>query len=143
MARLIFALALAALAACNTPRPPVAPPPHQQSTVALDASVAPTPDAPTLTVGRATWTGRCAEIVARMQTAKARLPSACTRDGDCVCYPGGIESVTGCGGASDGPTAAEITRIQTEFREARCDYGVNCAPRACNAGCVQGRCAER
>lgn len=143
MSRSTLTFALAALAACNTPRPPVAPPPNRPSAVAVDSGVAPSSVEPTLTVGRASWTGRCAEIVSRMLAVKARLPSACASDNDCACYPGGIDAVTGCGGASDGPTSAEITRIQTEFSEARCNYRVNCSPRACNVGCVRGRCAER
>lgn len=146
MHRMIRALSLATLCSCNTTRTPASTPPTQRATHTMNDAVsdASSPDlGSTLTIGDATWSGRCADIVSRMQAVKARLPSACQQDSDCQCYVGGIAGVTGCGGASDADTAAQIARIQAEFRAARCDYGVNCSPRLCDVRCVNQRCVER
>lgn len=129
-------------AGCSTPRPPPARSSGRADPVAsatVDAGVA----EPSLSIGRARWTGPCATVVSRMRAVVARLPSACASDAECMCYPGGIGAVTGCGGVSDPATAAEVARIQAEFRQSRCDYSVSCAPRECRAACMQGRCAER
>lgn len=148
MHRRLCLTALAALFACNTTRTPAsATTQHTSHTTSVAESASDAATAaeigPTLSIGASSWTGRCADIVSRLRAVKSRLPSACQQDGDCQCYVGGVSDVTGCGGASDAATAAEIARIQAEFRAARCDYGVNCSPRVCDVRCVNQRCVER
>jgi hypothetical protein len=130
-------------AGCSTPRPPRTAHSSGRAEPVANATVDAGVAEPSLSIGRARWTGPCATVVSRMRAVITRLPSACASDAACVCYPGGVESVTACGGVSDTEAAAEVARLQAEFRQNRCDYGVNCAPRECRAACVQGRCAER
>ena len=85
----------------------------------------------------------CDAVVTRVRAELATLPSACTSDADCTCYPGGIEGVTGCGGVSDLPTAERIGALTQEFDRLRCDGSVSCAPRQCLVACIDARCAER
>jgi hypothetical protein len=135
-----FCLALATVSlGCSPPRPPAAALNNNRAIDERPDAAAAVPE-PSLTVGRARWSGPCATIVSRMRAVLARLPSACAADADCTCYPGGIEAVTGCGAVSDMATAREVTQIQADFRANRCDYSVSCAPRECRAACVQGRC---
>jgi hypothetical protein len=92
---------------------------------------------------RARWTGECARVVREVRAVLAGLPSPCETDADCVCYPGGIEAVTGCGRESDRETSSRISELTREFDRLRCDWGVDCAPRRCESACVDGKCASR
>ena len=85
----------------------------------------------------------CDDVVSRVREVLGALPSSCAADGDCTCYPGGIDGVTDCGGVSDLPTAARIGVFTQDFSRLRCDGSVSCAPRQCLAACVAGRCVER
>jgi hypothetical protein len=85
----------------------------------------------------------CDAVVSRVRDVLATLPSACSSDADCTCYPGGIEGVTGCGGVSDLPTAERIGALTQQHDRLRCDGSVSCAPRQCLVACLDGRCAER
>ena len=137
----ILVLALAPSSGCSrksSPEPGSAPP-ATASHVGGSATGRPTSDE--LRAGEhAVWTGRCAEIVRKMQAELATLPSPCATDRDCVCYGGGVESVTDCGGVSDRATADRIGALQGEFTVAQCAYGVDCAPSICSTGCRQARC---
>jgi hypothetical protein len=89
---------------------------------------------------RSVWQGECAAIVLQMQQVLKALPSKCRTNQDCVCYAGGIESVTGCGGVSDRSTADQIFALQQRFNNKRCSYRVDCGPGLCKASCVDGTC---
>jgi hypothetical protein len=138
------ALVLYVLAGCGQPGsgdpPPAAPGPASVP----EPSRADAPPADELRAGeRARWTGECARVVREVQVVLAGLPSLCEQDADCVCYPGGIEAVTGCGAEGDRETSLRIAELTAEFDRLRCDYGVNCAPRRCESACVDGKCAHQ
>lgn len=92
---------------------------------------------------------RCDELHAEVVAALATLPSPCTANDDCVCYNGGIQGFTGCGGPSDKATADRIYRVvegyrELERREIFCPHGLdmNCSPRMCRAACIDGVCGN-
>jgi hypothetical protein len=116
--------------------PPDAPPDETADPPPVDA--APAADA------------RCDPLHQELVAALATLPSPCATDADCTCYNGGVEGFTGCGGVSDRATSDRIYRVVEGYRALEregvsCPHGlsVNCAPRMCNAACVDGRCGER
>jgi hypothetical protein len=136
------ALALGVLAGCSQPHGAGdAPFPVPGTAVAPDPVPAATPPADEVRAGdRARWTGDCARVVHEIQSVIAALPSPCEKAGDCVCHPGGIEAVSGCGGESDLAASRRISELTREFERLRCDYGVDCAPRLCESACIDGKC---
>jgi hypothetical protein len=134
---------LLAIAACDREPAPVSP---IAPNAAKDVDPAPAiaPPADEVSAGeRARWTGACAGVVRKLQAVIATLPSKCEKDAECVCYRGGVERVTDCGGESDSATAERISELTDEFDKLRCDYSVSCAPRLCNSGCADGKCGYR
>lgn len=138
-------LALSVLAGCSQPHgagDASFPGPGPAPAVEPPRSMAPPADE--VCAGeRARWSGDCVRVVREVQAVLAALPSPCETDATCVCYPGGIEGVMGCGGESDKATSERVFELMREFKRLRCDYGVDCAPRPCESACVDGKCSAR
>jgi len=110
----------------------------------VDSTKADAPPVDEVRAGKnARWTGACAAVARKLQAVIATLPSRCEKDAECVCYRGGVDGITDCGGESDSAASERISELTDEFDGLKCDYPVSCAARLCNPGCIDGRCGYR
>ena len=92
--------------------------------------------------GFCTHADPCAELSQKFEDILARGKSSCVTDKDCGTYQAGIAK--NCGGVTDKVTASDLAVITKEFFEKKCDYVINCAPRAVfGAACVNSVCIEK
>ncbi len=141
MARGVVLLAVVALLGCdNKPgrdKPSTAVPPVGPQSAAPIATAAtparptdPTPDP---------ITHPCVVDTARFKRALADRDDTCQADGDCGCYPGGMEG-SGCGGVTSKKSVAVLSGIVDQFRKHGCKLPLNCAAWQCRPSCVDGQC---
>lgn len=126
------------LLACACGREQVAP--VEPSPSPAPPAPEPTP-APTVaaTAPSAAPADPCQEIRDRFNAELAKRTDQCKTASDCACH--GAEG-GGCGGVTDGATAARLAPISKEFHDTRCRYTVQCAPWACEPRCQNGRCTR-
>lgn len=66
----------------------------------------------------------------------------CSTDADCRCYPGGVSKNHSCGGITDRDTADKLSKIASDYRQAGCSSGIDCAAMLCLATCRAGKCTD-
>lgn len=130
--------ALLVLLACACGREQVAPvePSPSPAPPAPEPTPAPTVAAPAPSAAPA---DPCQEIRDRFNAELAKRTDQCKTASDCACH--GAEG-GGCGGVTDGATAARLAPISKEFHDTKCRYTVQCAPWACEPRCQNGRCTR-
>lgn len=72
----------------------------------------------------------------------ASAAGTCSTDADCKCFPGGVSEKHGCGGVTDGKTAATLDDLAKSHRDAKCKSGIACAAWVCSPSCQAGKCTN-
>jgi hypothetical protein len=130
-------LVLAALAVgCRSPRPDERPRGSDVRVERPDDSLGSTAPRPARAEPDP---ARCEEIAQQFVRRLEQAPGTCATDRDCACFAP-VHARLGCGGVTDAETARALNEIQQVFRQARCPWPRQCAPYACTARCVAGRC---
>ncbi len=83
----------------------------------------------------------CAALKDQFRATLEQAPGTCRSDDDCGTAPGGIDG-GGCGRVVDAASADALYELYTQIRN-ECGLDFHCGPRAVQAVCEDGRCAER
>lgn len=78
---------------------------------------------------------------AAFRAALASATGACTADAECGCYDP-VVGEAGCGGITDGATAARLSAIEADFHRDDCPWPHMCGPWSCTPVCREGRCVN-
>jgi hypothetical protein len=81
----------------------------------------------------------CSIIASRFRSTLRLASGSCATAADCGCYNPVIEEA-GCGGVTDGVTAAKLGTIEADFHKASCPWPHVCAASACAPQCSSGKC---
>ena len=82
----------------------------------------------------------CVVTAAQFDRELDAADTSCKTDADCDCYPGGVTKQAGCGGITGAASAKKLHELAKAFREDGCKPVKQCAPRACEPRCIEGKC---